>query len=178
MNAAKYLVGDNLHAMQKSNIHVHFLNGSVPKDGPSAGTAICTALISLVSGKAIPSDLSMTGEISLNGNVCKIGKFFGKMVGGIQQKLIAAKTLGIKDVFIPKGNLGDVLDLPHMLLHGLNLFFVERYEQIYGLIFEDRLALFKAGEKLTDPDIVVVKDGYIVTQTQNSIYKNYELNES
>lgn len=73
INAAKYFTDEELTLMSKSNIHVHFLNGAVPKDGPSAGTAICTALISLIRGKTVPANFAMTGEISLNGMVCKIG---------------------------------------------------------------------------------------------------------
>jgi Lon-like ATP-dependent protease len=57
----------------KKNIHIHFLESAPPKDGPSAGTAICTALISIALGYRIPSNIAMTGEMSLNGNVCKIG---------------------------------------------------------------------------------------------------------
>jgi ATP-dependent Lon protease len=73
INAVKYLNEEQIKLIQKSNIHIHFMDGAVPKDGPSAGTAITTALISLASGFSVPSNISMTGEISLNGNVCKIG---------------------------------------------------------------------------------------------------------
>ncbi|CAK77276.1 unnamed protein product (macronuclear) [Paramecium tetraurelia] len=115
----------------KSAIHMHFTEGATPKDGPSAGTAITTALISLVTNFTVPSNLAMTGEISLNGQVCKIG--------GIQQKLIAAKTLDIVDIILPYANLGDALNLPSQLLKGLNLYFVTDYQQIYDLIFDQQM---------------------------------------
>jgi Lon-like ATP-dependent protease len=73
INALNCLEGAERDNLLKKNIHVHFLSSSAPKDGPSAGTAICTALISLALNYRIPSNIAMTGEMSLNGNVCKIG---------------------------------------------------------------------------------------------------------
>lgn len=73
INALKYLNQHEKQNLQQKNIHIHFMDGSAPKDGPSAGTAICTALISIAKAFQIPSNIAMTGELSLNGNVCKIG---------------------------------------------------------------------------------------------------------
>ncbi|CAD8145644.1 unnamed protein product [Paramecium octaurelia] len=131
INAYKYLNEEQKQLLSKSAIHMHFTEGATPKDGPSAGTAITTALISLVTNFTVPSNLAMTGEISLNGQVCKIG--------GIQQKLIAAKTLHIVDIILPYANLGDALNLPSQLLKGLNLYFVTDYQQIYDLIFDQQI---------------------------------------
>ncbi|CAD8158707.1 unnamed protein product [Paramecium pentaurelia] len=131
INAYKYLNEEQKLQLSKSAIHMHFNEGATPKDGPSAGTAITTALISLVTNFTVPSNLAMTGEISLNGQVCKIG--------GLQQKLIAAKTLDIIDIILPYANLGDALNLPSQLLKGLNLYFVTDYQQIYDLIFDQQI---------------------------------------
>ncbi|CAD8074774.1 unnamed protein product [Paramecium sonneborni] len=131
INAYKYLNEEQKQLLSKQAIHMHFTEGATPKDGPSAGTAITTALISLVTNFTVPSNLAMTGEISLNGQVCKIG--------GLQQKLIAAKTLDIIDIILPYANLGDALNLPTQLLKGLNLYFVTDYQQIYDLIFDQQI---------------------------------------
>ncbi|CAD8070226.1 unnamed protein product [Paramecium sonneborni] len=131
INAYKYLNEEQKQSLSKKAIHMHFTEGATPKDGPSAGTAITTALISLVTNFTVPSNLAMTGEISLNGQVCKIG--------GLQQKLIAAKTLDIVDIILPYANLGDALNLPTQLLKGLNLYFVTDYQQIYDLIFDQQI---------------------------------------
>ncbi|CAD8146121.1 unnamed protein product [Paramecium octaurelia] len=132
INAFKFLNEEQKKKLQNSAIHMHFTEGATPKDGPSAGTAITTALLSLVMNVVVPSNLGMTGEISLNGQVCKIG--------GLQQKLIAAKTLDIVDIILPYANLGDALNLPQQLIKGLNLYFVTDYRQIYELIFEQQIA--------------------------------------
>lgn len=73
INAFKYLTEEQKQLVRDRTIHCHFTEGATPKDGPSAGTAITTALISLASNRKVPSNLAMTGEISLNGLVCKIG---------------------------------------------------------------------------------------------------------
>ena len=74
MVAFRYLPEDKIKEFADKNVHIHFLQGGTPKDGPSAGVSICSALLSLMLGKPIPHDISMTGELSLNGDVCKIGK--------------------------------------------------------------------------------------------------------
>ncbi|CAD8160202.1 unnamed protein product [Paramecium pentaurelia] len=132
INAFQFLNEEQKQKLQNSAIHMHFTEGATPKDGPSAGIAITTALLSLVMNVVVPSNLGMTGEISLNGQVCKIG--------GLQQKLIAAKTLDIVDVILPYANLGEALNLPQQLIKGLNLYFVTDYRQIYELIFEQQIA--------------------------------------
>ena len=71
--AFKYLPDEKIKEIAEKNVHVHFLQGGTPKDGPSAGLSICSAFLSLMLNKPIPQDLSMTGELSLNGDVCKIG---------------------------------------------------------------------------------------------------------
>ena len=75
INAYRFLSKEQIEKMNDKNVHIHFMNGSSPKDGPSAGISFCTAFLSLTLGKSIPATWSMTGELSLNGNVSKIGKF-------------------------------------------------------------------------------------------------------
>ncbi|CAD8076184.1 unnamed protein product [Paramecium sonneborni] len=147
INAFKYLNEEQKQKLSTSAIHMHFTEGATPKDGPSAGTAITTALLSLIMNVVVPSNLGMTGEISLNGQVCKIG--------GLQQKLIAAKTLDIVDIILPYANLGEALNLPHQLIKGLNLYFVTDYRQIYELIFEQQIA----------------NNNYTINKIKNGVYE-------
>ena len=103
--------------MKNRSIHVHCPGGAVPKDGPSAGMAHAIALVSLFSGKAVPPNVAMTGELSLRGRVHR--------VGGIKEKLIGAMRAGVKTVLIPDGNRGDVSELPQEVKDGLDIVFVK-----------------------------------------------------
>jgi ATP-dependent Lon protease len=85
INAYRLLNSEQVKQASEKNIHVHFMHGAVPKDGPSAGISICLSFLSLVLQKPIPANIAFTGELSLNGEVCKIG--------GVGPKLIAAKTI-------------------------------------------------------------------------------------
>lgn len=105
-----------------STIHMHVPEGATPKDGPSAGTTMTTALLSLALNKPIPSDLAMTGELSLTGKVMRIG--------GVREKVVAAKRSGIKKVILPKSNEFDWVKLPDYLKEGLEVYFVEDYSEI------------------------------------------------
>lgn len=105
-----------------STIHLHVPEGATPKDGPSAGTTMTTALLSLALNKPIPCDLAMTGELSLTGKVMRIG--------GVREKIVAAKRSGIKKVILPKANESDWFKLPDYLKEGLTMFFVEDYYEI------------------------------------------------
>jgi ATP-dependent Lon protease len=90
--------------LEKSDIHVHVPAGAIPKDGPSAGVAMFIALMSLMSGRTVKSDIAMTGEISLRGLVLP--------VGGIKEKVVAAARAGIKTVLLPTRNKKDLEDIP------------------------------------------------------------------
>jgi ATP-dependent Lon protease len=111
---------DALHverdALERSDLHLHVPAGAVPKDGPSAGVAMVTSLASLLTGRAAPPDVAMTGEITLRGKVLP--------VGGIKEKLLAAKRAGIRRVLLPEQNRRDVLEIPAELLKGLELDYV------------------------------------------------------
>ncbi|MGL4606908.1 MAG: endopeptidase La [Eubacteriaceae bacterium] len=102
--------------------HIHVPSGSTPKDGPSAGVTLTTALASLILGKSVDSKLSMTGEITLSGQVLP--------VGGIKEKVIAAHRSGIRNVLLPKENEKDVLDIPEEVRQELNITFVSTIEEV------------------------------------------------
>ncbi|HEY1013943.1 MAG TPA: endopeptidase La, partial [Herpetosiphonaceae bacterium] len=104
------------------DIHLHVPAGAQPKDGPSAGIAMATALVSLLTGRPVRDDLAMTGEITLRGKVLPIG--------GIKEKLLAAHRAGIRSVIIPERNRADLAELPDDLVTGLQVVFVERVEQV------------------------------------------------
>ena len=102
--------------MRNRSVHVHCPSGAIPKDGPSAGLAHTVALVSLFSGKAVPSLVAMTGEVSLRGRVMP--------VGGVKEKLIGALRAGVKSVMLPIGNRKDARDLPPEVLDGLRIVYV------------------------------------------------------
>jgi ATP-dependent Lon protease len=98
------------------SVHVHVPAGAVPKDGPSAGVTMVTALTSLASGRPVRSDVGMTGEVTLNGRVLPIG--------GVKQKLLAAQRAGLREVFLPKRNEPDLDDVPSEVLETLQVHLV------------------------------------------------------
>lgn len=111
----------------KIDIHIHVPEGATPKDGPSAGGAITTALISALTEKAIPREVAMTGEITLRGNILEIG--------GLKEKSIAAYTAGIKKIFIPKDNVKSLVDVPAEVKSSIQFIPVENYLEIYQKLF-------------------------------------------
>ncbi|GBP52819.1 Lon protease homolog, mitochondrial [Eumeta japonica] len=114
---------------EKSHIHLHVPEGATPKDGPSAGCTITTALLSLATGRGVRGDLAMTGEISLTGRILP--------VGGIKEKIIAAKRVGVKRVILPEENRRDYDDLPDFIRKDVDVRFVSDYRDVYRLVFED-----------------------------------------
>lgn len=108
---------------EKSDIHLHVPAGAQPKDGPSAGVTMSTALVSVLTGRQVRPDVAMTGEITLRGLVLP--------VGGIKEKVLAAHRAGLKTVILPKRNEVDLDDLPEDVLKSMNFVFVERVEQVW-----------------------------------------------
>lgn len=119
----------NDYYLKNKDIHIHALDGAIPKDGPSAGVTITTSLISLIRNVTLPSDIAMTGEISLRGEVLPIG--------GLKEKLIGAYNEKIKTVFIPKKNHPDLKEVPEFLKENLKIIEVNHYEEIYKYLFKD-----------------------------------------
>ncbi|MDR1034977.1 MAG: endopeptidase La [Holosporales bacterium] len=111
----------------KCDVHVHVPEGAVPKDGPSAGITICTAIVSAFSKKQIRADVAMTGEITLIGNVLRIG--------GLKEKLLAARRSGIKSVFIPKENERDIPELPNVILSEISIRCVSHIDEVLERVF-------------------------------------------
>lgn len=110
-----------------SHIHLHVPEGATPKDGPSAGVTIATALISLAKNQAIRQDVAMTGELSLIGKVLP--------VGGIKEKTIAAKRVGVNCIILPEENKKDFNDLPKYITDGLEVNFASTFEDVYRICF-------------------------------------------
>ena len=119
-NASKFKI--DMKFFEENDIHIHVPEGAVPKDGPSAGVTITTALVSAITGKAVRSDIAMTGEVTLRGNVLPIG--------GLKEKSLAAHRSGISTIFIPKGNVKDLDDIPQAVKDTVRYVPVEKVDQI------------------------------------------------
>ncbi|XP_062516509.1 lon protease homolog, mitochondrial-like [Corticium candelabrum] len=111
----------------KAAVHIHVPAGATPKDGPSAGCTIVSALLSLATNKPARQNVAMTGELSLTGKVLP--------VGGIKEKTIAAKRDGVRCVVLPEGNRRDYEDLPEFIREGVEVHFAENYEDLYAIVF-------------------------------------------
>jgi len=145
--AFKYLPDEKIKEIAEKNVHVHFLQGGTPKDGPSAGLSIASAFLSLMLNKPIPQDLSMTGELSLNGDVCKIG--------GVQAKVTASKALEINRIILPWGNKTEFVELPKMLKEGLTVYFVKEYKEVYDIVFGESEEALKSIERCVNGQFIV-----------------------
>lgn len=121
-------LGINEDFYQKNDIHIHLPEGATPKDGPSAGIAIATAMVSVLTGIPVRCDVAMTGEITLRGEVLPIG--------GLKEKLLAAHRGGIKEVLIPQENVKDLVDIPDNIKQKLNIHAVKWIDQVLSLALE------------------------------------------
>lgn len=119
---------DKKDFFKKSTIHIHVPEGATPKDGPSAGVTIASSLLSLAMNKAPKKGYAMTGELSLTGQVLAIG--------GIKEKTIAARRMGIFNIICPKANEDDVKELPVEVTEGVNYYFADTYEDVAKVIFD------------------------------------------
>ena len=117
-----------------NDLHIHIPEGAVPKDGPSAGITMATAMLSAITGKAVKANLAMTGEITLRGRVLPIG--------GLKEKLLAAKTAGITNVLVPAQNQPDVEEIDEEIKEGLRIVYVDKMEEVL------KEALTTEGEKI------------------------------
>src|SRR5262249_16692916 len=115
---------------EKSDIHVHIPAGGIPKDGPSAGVTMLSAMVSLLTGRRVHGDVAMTGEISLRGQVLP--------VGGIKEKVLAAHRAGVTRVLLPERNRKDLVEIPEGVRKELELTFVRRMDEVLPLVLEPK----------------------------------------
>jgi ATP-dependent Lon protease len=115
--------------LEKHHIHLNLPEGAIPKDGPSAGITITTAMLSLALGTPVIENLAMTGEISLTQKVLPIG--------GLKEKTVAAKREGVKTMIVPKANKAKWLELSDEVREGLDVHFVEDYKEVFDIAFPD-----------------------------------------
>jgi ATP-dependent Lon protease len=131
-NCAEWAIPDN--AFNDMNIHIHVPAGSIPKDGPSAGITMVTSIVSLMTGRLARRDVAMTGEISLTGRVLAIG--------GLKEKVLAARRAGVKKVVLPDRNRNDLEDIPVNVRQDVELVFIE---DVHDAISEVLLAAEQVG---------------------------------
>jgi len=122
-------LGIDAKAFEKTDIHIHVPAGAIPKDGPSAGVTIYTALVSLFTGKTVKSDVAMTGEISLRGLVLP--------VGGIKEKVLAARSAEINTVLLPARNKKDFEEIPASVRDTLAFVWLDRVENAISAALEN-----------------------------------------
>ncbi len=114
---------------EKSQVHMHIPEGATPKDGPSAGVTMVTAMLSLLTNTPVADDLGMTGELTLTGRVLPIG--------GVKEKLVAARRSNLKKIIFPKENYRDYIELSDYLKEGIQVYFVQHYDEVYKIAFPD-----------------------------------------
>ncbi len=119
----------NDKAFKNKDIHIHFLEGAIKKDGPSAGVSIATSLISLLTNIEVPKEIAMTGEISLKGDILK--------VGGLKEKVIGAYNDGVKKIFVPYTNSCDLSEIPSAIKDKVKIILVKNYQEIFNAIFSN-----------------------------------------
>lgn len=124
----KLVAAGEVNLMEGRDIHIHFPAGAVPKDGPSAGVTLVTALVSLLSQKRVRADTAMTGEMTLRGLVLP--------VGGVKDKILAAHRYGIKRVILPERNAKDLVEVPSAVISSLEIIFAKRMEDVLEQAFE------------------------------------------
>ncbi|MGO9138659.1 MAG: endopeptidase La [Syntrophales bacterium] len=121
-------LGISVDFFEENDIHVHVPAGAIPKDGPSAGVTMLTALTSLLTGRTVKKDLAMTGEITLRGLVLP--------VGGIKEKVLAAHRAGIKTIILPKWNKKDLVDIPHKVQKDMQFYFIDDMLEVLKIALE------------------------------------------
>ena len=125
-NLDKYKL-ENPEFFEKKNIHLHFPEGATPKDGPSAGITIVTAILSVLTGRKVRQDIAMTGEVTITGEVLAIG--------GVKEKVIGAHRAGIREVILPEDNRVDESDIPVEVAKTMKIHFVKTYDEVEKLVF-------------------------------------------
>ncbi len=152
-------LGINKDFFEKTDIHIHVPAGAIPKDGPSAGVTMTTALVSLFTGKVAKHDVAMTGEITLRGKVMPIG--------GVKEKVLAARRAGIKTVILPEKNKNDLEDVPEDLRKEMKFIFVDTIDQVIDAAL-DRRKVNNAGKRENKEAPAVVPD---TAHHERTLYK-------
>ncbi len=124
--------------LENFDIHIHLPEGAIPKDGPSAGITMATALVSVLAQRAVRKDVAMTGEITLRGNVLP--------VGGVKEKLLAARRARLKTVILPAANQRDLEDMPKEVLNDLSFVFVEHVQEVFDVALRPAKGAAKAAK--------------------------------
>lgn len=127
-NAKNFGIDDEV--FRNIDIHIHVPSGAIPKDGPSAGVTMLTAIISAITGRALRQKLAMSGEITLRGQVLA--------VGGVKEKILAAHRAGVKTIILPKWNEKDLEDIPDNVAQSITFHFIDRMDEVLNLAFERR----------------------------------------
>jgi ATP-dependent Lon protease len=140
-NAEKYGISKDF--LEKTDIHIHIPAGAMPKDGPSAGVTMFTALVSMLTGIRVRHDVAMTGEITLRGRVLPIG--------GLKEKVLAAHRAGIKRVLVPERNKADLDEVPAEVKDDLEFFFVSKMDQVLEAALDSMPGPKPADEKPVAP---------------------------
>ncbi len=149
VRARRHALGIEPEVFQKTDIHVHVPEGATPKDGPSAGIAMCTALVSALTRNPVRADVAMTGEITLRGRVLEIG--------GLKEKLLAALRGGIKTVLIPFDNKKDLEKMPEQITQGIEIIPVKTIDEVLKIALTQPLRALESEEVL--PVIAATKKG-------------------
>jgi ATP-dependent Lon protease len=136
-------LGIDMDDFDKNDIHIHVPEGATPKDGPSAGITMALAVASTLSTMPIRSDVAMTGEITLRGEVLEIG--------GLKEKLLAALRAGIKEVIIPKDNEKDLRDMPKVIIDKIKIHPVKFVDEVFALALKGKSTKLKNKRKKAHP---------------------------
>jgi len=129
LKAHPQLAGITSKDLAKKDLHIHVPEGAIPKDGPSAGITMVSAMASALRGKAVRSRIAMTGEITLRGKVLP--------VGGIKEKILAAKRAGVKEIVLSRENEKDILDIKPLYVEGLTFHYVDTIDQVLDFVFSE-----------------------------------------